>query len=120
MWQESWRALFLNVDFASILWRDHSVRFFRWLSCEGIVLGCRLRDDVLLPSEIRAPDKKMSGISSHHAADFRQGSNGQHRVERVLQKCGFKIIGKNKDFANRRGEDTEEYILRLGSDQANE
>ena len=32
---------------------------------------------------------------------------------RVLEKCGFKIIGKNKDFANGRGEDTEEYILRL-------
>ena len=32
---------------------------------------------------------------------------------RVLQKCGFKIIGKNKDFANGRGADTEEYILRL-------
>ena len=39
---------------------------------------------------------------------------------RVLQKCGFKIIGKNKDFATGRGEDTEEYILRLGPDQANE
>src|SRR5439155_2837111 len=39
---------------------------------------------------------------------------------RVLQKCGFKIIGKNKDFANGRGEDTEEYILRLDLDQAND
>jgi hypothetical protein len=39
---------------------------------------------------------------------------------RVLQKCGFKIIGKNKDFANGRGQDTEEYILRLDPDQANE
>ena len=39
---------------------------------------------------------------------------------RVLQKCGFKIIGKNKDFANGRGEDKEEYILRLDLDQANE
>ena len=39
---------------------------------------------------------------------------------RVLQKCGFKIIGKNKDFAIGRGEDTEEYILRLDLDQANE
>ena len=39
---------------------------------------------------------------------------------RVLQKCGFKIIGKNKDFANGRGEDTEEYILRLNLDQASE
>ena len=34
----------------------------------------------------------------------------------VLQKCGFKIIGKNKDFANGRGEETEEYILRLDAD----
>ena len=39
---------------------------------------------------------------------------------RVLEKCGFKIIGKNKDFANGRGEDTEEYILRLDLDRANE
>ena len=39
---------------------------------------------------------------------------------RVLQKCGFKIIGKNKDFASGRGENTEEYILRLDLDQANE
>ena len=39
---------------------------------------------------------------------------------RVLQKCGFKIIAKNKDFANGRGQDTEEYILRLDLAQANE
>ena len=39
---------------------------------------------------------------------------------RVLQKCGFKIIGKDKGFANGRGEETEEYILRLDRDQANE
>ncbi len=39
---------------------------------------------------------------------------------RVLQKCGFKIIGKNKDFANGRGEETEEYILRLDPAQASE
>lgn len=32
---------------------------------------------------------------------------------RVLQKCGFKIVGRNKDFANGRGEVTEEYLLRL-------
>lgn len=37
---------------------------------------------------------------------------------RVLQKCGFRIIGKNRDFANGRGEDTEEYILRLDPDRA--
>ncbi len=39
---------------------------------------------------------------------------------RVLQKCGFKIFGTNKDFANCRGEETEEYILRLDLDQASE
>ncbi len=32
---------------------------------------------------------------------------------RVLQKCGFQIIGEDKGFAHGRGEDTEEYILRL-------
>jgi len=32
---------------------------------------------------------------------------------RVLQKCGFKIIGNDKGFANGRGEETEESILRL-------
>lgn len=37
---------------------------------------------------------------------------------RVLQKCGFKIIGKDKGFANGRGEDTEEYHLRLDLAQA--
>ncbi len=38
---------------------------------------------------------------------------------RVLQKCGFKIIGTNKDCAHGRGEETEEYLLRLDYDQAN-
>jgi RimJ/RimL family protein N-acetyltransferase len=32
---------------------------------------------------------------------------------RVLQKCDFKIIGESKGFAEARGEETEEYILRL-------
>ena len=39
---------------------------------------------------------------------------------RVLQKCGFKIIGKDHGFAHGRGEDTEECILRLDPDQTNE
>jgi len=34
---------------------------------------------------------------------------------RVLQKCGFQIIGNNRDFANGRGEEIEEYSLRLDS-----
>jgi RimJ/RimL family protein N-acetyltransferase len=34
---------------------------------------------------------------------------------RVLQKCGFVITGEDKGFANARGEEVEEYILRLGT-----
>lgn len=31
----------------------------------------------------------------------------------VLARCGFEIVGDNKDFANARGEMVEEYLLRL-------
>jgi RimJ/RimL family protein N-acetyltransferase len=42
------------------------------------------------------------------------------RSIRVLQKCGFNIIGTNKGFAKGRGEETDEYILRLDVKQPNE
>jgi len=32
---------------------------------------------------------------------------------RVLEKCGFKIIGESKGFANARGEEVEELLLEL-------
>ena len=32
---------------------------------------------------------------------------------RVLEKCGFKIIGESKGFANARGQEIEELILEL-------
>ena len=32
---------------------------------------------------------------------------------RVLQKCGFTICGENKGFANARGQEIEEFIMRL-------
>jgi RimJ/RimL family protein N-acetyltransferase len=32
---------------------------------------------------------------------------------RVLEKCGFAIVGEDKGFANARGEEVEEYILLL-------
>jgi RimJ/RimL family protein N-acetyltransferase len=32
---------------------------------------------------------------------------------RVLEKCGFRVVGEDKGFANARGEETEEYILIL-------
>lgn len=35
---------------------------------------------------------------------------------RVLAKCGFKIIGESKGFANARGEEIEELVLELRSE----
>ena len=32
---------------------------------------------------------------------------------RVLEKCGFKVIGEEKGFANARGEEIEELVLEL-------
>jgi RimJ/RimL family protein N-acetyltransferase len=32
---------------------------------------------------------------------------------RVLEKCGFTIFGEDRGFANARGEEVEEYILKL-------
>ncbi len=34
---------------------------------------------------------------------------------RVLQKCGYVIAGEDKGYANARGEEVEEFILRLGA-----
>ena len=33
---------------------------------------------------------------------------------RVLEKCGFAIVGEDKGFANARGAEIEEYLLHLG------
>lgn len=33
---------------------------------------------------------------------------------RVLQKCGFEVVGEGKGFANARGRETEELVLKLG------
>jgi RimJ/RimL family protein N-acetyltransferase len=32
---------------------------------------------------------------------------------RVLEKCGFRIIGEDKGFANARGKEVEEFLLQL-------
>ncbi len=32
---------------------------------------------------------------------------------RVLEKCGFVVVGENKGFANARGAETEEFIFKL-------
>lgn len=35
---------------------------------------------------------------------------------RVLQKCGFRVVGTGTGFANGRGGETKEYILRLDAE----
>ena len=37
---------------------------------------------------------------------------------RVLEKCGFTICGEGKGFAYARGEEVEEFILRLKASEA--
>jgi RimJ/RimL family protein N-acetyltransferase len=36
---------------------------------------------------------------------------------RVLEKCGFKIIGEDSGFANARGKEIEEFLLELHSEE---
>jgi len=36
---------------------------------------------------------------------------------RVLEKCGFKFAGEDKGFANARGQETEEFILKLDKEK---
>jgi RimJ/RimL family protein N-acetyltransferase len=48
-----------------------------------------------------------------HRPLFARAAKDNIRSIRVLQKCDFKIIGENKDFAQGRSEETEEYIFRL-------
>ena len=36
---------------------------------------------------------------------------------RVLEKCGFTISGEDKGFSNARGEEVEEFILKLKADE---
>ena len=38
---------------------------------------------------------------------------------RVLEKCGFRIIGESKGFANARGQEIEELLLELGEVSTN-
>ena len=39
---------------------------------------------------------------------------------RVLEKCGFTICGEGRGFSNARGEEVEEFILRLRADERDE
>jgi RimJ/RimL family protein N-acetyltransferase len=45
-----------------------------------------------------------------HLPLFARAAKDNIRSIRVLQKCDFKIIGENKDFAQGRGEETGIYF----------
>jgi RimJ/RimL family protein N-acetyltransferase len=39
---------------------------------------------------------------------------------RVLEKCGFTISGEDKRFSNARGEEVEEFVLKLRANEGDE
>ncbi|MFT3830336.1 MAG: GNAT family N-acetyltransferase [Opitutaceae bacterium] len=49
---------------------------------------------------------------------FARTAADNRRSLRVLEKCGFRIMGTDKGFANGRGAETEEYLLRLDPELA--
>lgn len=45
---------------------------------------------------------------------FGRVAKDNHASHRVLEKAGFSVFGEDKGFANARGKETEEYIMKLG------
>lgn len=45
---------------------------------------------------------------------YARAAKDNHASLRVLEKCGFAIVGESKGFANARGQEVEEYLLQLG------
>ena len=62
-------------------------------------------------SQLKLSKKLLQEIT--HRPLFAKAAKDNIGSIRVLQKCDFKIIGENKDFAQGRGEEIEEYIFRL-------
>jgi len=51
---------------------------------------------------------------------YARAAKDNHASIRVLEKCGFTIVGEDKGFSNARGADVEEYILMLGTNDGND
>lgn len=45
---------------------------------------------------------------------YARAAKNNTRSLRVLEKCGFTITGEGSGFSNARGEEVEEFLLRLG------
>lgn len=56
--------------------------------------------------------KRMLALVAHRPIFARSATDNLGSL-RMLQKCGFEITGTNRDFAHGRGEQTEEFLLRL-------
>lgn len=45
---------------------------------------------------------------------YARAAKDNHASLRVLEKCGFTIVGEDKGFANARDHEVEEFLLQLG------
>ena len=66
--------------------------------------------------------KALSQFLGHVTARPLYAHVAKHNIAsiRVLEKCGFTISGYDKGFANARGEEVEEVILKLSANERDE
>jgi RimJ/RimL family protein N-acetyltransferase len=60
--------------------------------------------------------RALKELLTHHSLKrpmHARVAKDNHGSRRVLEKCGFKIIGEDKGFANARGQEIEELLLEL-------
>jgi RimJ/RimL family protein N-acetyltransferase len=99
----------------------------RTIVCDGQVVGA-----VYSYEESRRPEVSYwigkphwgKGIATRALSEFLAHSNATRPIyarvakdnlgsRRVLEKCGFNVIGESKGFANARGKEIEEFLLEL-------
>jgi RimJ/RimL family protein N-acetyltransferase len=57
--------------------------------------------------------KELLATHSRKRPMYARVAKDSRASRRVLEKCGFKIIGEDKGFANARGQEIEEILLEL-------
>ncbi len=110
----------VTITIRNVETSDISIFFEQQLDLEANRMAAFVRDD---PHDRAAFDAHWKRIMDStgivllqeitHRPLFARAAKDNIRSIRVLQKCDFKIIDENKDFAQGRGEETEEYIFRL-------
>ena len=103
----------------------------RTILCDGQVAGSVLRYEEAGKPEVSywlGKEYWGKGIATRALSEFLAHGNKMRPIyarvakdnlgsRRVLEKCGFTIIGESKGFANARGEDIEELILELRANE---